>query len=64
MVPLMQEKQMMINCKRPLVIYESMEIEFKHLNLTHPKAIMPVLMLKENGDWLHSISTLKIKKKL
>jgi hypothetical protein len=38
MVPLMQEKQMMINCKRPLVIYESMEIEFKHLNLTHPKA--------------------------
>ncbi|KFA95494.1 MULTISPECIES: DUF3581 domain-containing protein [Vibrio] len=37
MVPLMQEQQMMINCQRPLVIYESMEVEFEHLNLTHPE---------------------------
>lgn len=37
MVPLMEEKQMMINCQRPLVIYESMEIEFSHLNLTDPE---------------------------
>ncbi|MDC0609698.1 DUF3581 domain-containing protein [Vibrio sp.] len=37
MVPLMEEKQMMINCDRPLVIYESMEVEFSHLNLTHPE---------------------------
>ncbi len=37
MVPLMEEKQMMINCQRPLVIYESMEVEFDHLNLTHPE---------------------------
>jgi len=37
MVPLMEEKQMMINSKRPLVIYESMEVEFQHLNLTHPE---------------------------
>lgn len=32
MVPLMEDKQMMINCQRPLVIYESMEVEFEHLN--------------------------------
>ncbi|MCE0492666.1 DUF3581 domain-containing protein [Vibrio salinus] len=37
MVPLMKEQQMMINCSRPLVIYESMEVEFSHLNLTHPE---------------------------
>ena len=27
----------MINCQRPLVIYESMEVEFEHLNLTKPE---------------------------
>ncbi len=37
MVPLMEEKQMMINCQRPLVIYESMEVEFSRLDLTHPE---------------------------
>ncbi|MCG3724387.1 DUF3581 domain-containing protein [Vibrio cincinnatiensis] len=37
MVPLMEAQQMMINCQRPLVIYESMEIEFEHLQLTHPE---------------------------
>ncbi len=37
MVPLMQEKQMMINCQRPLVIYESMEVEFSRLNISHPE---------------------------
>ncbi|WP_086980727.1 DUF3581 family protein [Vibrio aphrogenes] len=37
MVPLMQEKQMMINTQRPLVIYESMDIEFCRMNLTHPE---------------------------
>jgi len=37
MVPLMEEQQMMINCQRPLVIYESMEVEFDHLDLTHPE---------------------------
>lgn len=37
MVPLMKDAQVMINCQRPLVIYESMEVEFSHLNLTHPK---------------------------
>lgn len=37
MVPLMKEQQMMINCQRPLVIYESMEVEFSRLDLTHPE---------------------------
>ncbi|CAM3045205.1 MULTISPECIES: DUF3581 domain-containing protein [Vibrio] len=37
MVPLMDEQQMMINCQRPLVIYESMEVEFTRLNLSHPE---------------------------
>ncbi|WP_394152124.1 DUF3581 domain-containing protein [Vibrio maritimus] len=37
MVPLMQEQQMMINCQRPLVIYESMEVEFDRLDLSHPE---------------------------
>lgn len=37
MVPLMQEKQVMINCQRPLVIYECMQIEFDTLDLTQPQ---------------------------
>ncbi|MCW8344708.1 DUF3581 domain-containing protein [Vibrio sp. ZSDZ65] len=37
MVPLMQEQQMMINCQRPLVIYESMEVEFSRIDLKHPE---------------------------
>lgn len=37
MVPLMEEQQMMINCQRPLVIYESMDVEFTRLDLTHPE---------------------------
>ncbi|UUM29973.1 DUF3581 domain-containing protein [Vibrio japonicus] len=36
MVPLMEEQQMMINCQRPLVIYESMEVEFSRLDLSQP----------------------------
>jgi len=37
MVPLMEEKQMMINPQRPLVIYESMDVEFDRLDLTDPE---------------------------
>ncbi|MGX9415926.1 DUF3581 domain-containing protein [Vibrio sp. RC27] len=37
MVPLMEEQQVMINCDRPLVIYESMEVEFDRLDLKHPE---------------------------
>ncbi len=37
MVPLMEEQQVMINPQRPLVIYESMEVEFSRLDLHHPE---------------------------
>ncbi|MDW6003814.1 DUF3581 domain-containing protein [Vibrio mangrovi] len=37
LVPLMKDKEVMINCERPLVMYESMEVEFTHLDLTHPE---------------------------
>ncbi|MCL9783767.1 DUF3581 domain-containing protein [Vibrio sp. S4M6] len=37
MVPLMEQEQMMINCQRPLVIYESMEVEFNRLDLHKPQ---------------------------
>ncbi|MEZ8093604.1 DUF3581 domain-containing protein [Photobacterium swingsii] len=36
MVPLMESKQIMINPVRPLVIYESMELDFTRLDLTNP----------------------------
>ncbi|OAN17770.1 hypothetical protein A3K86_02300 [Photobacterium jeanii] len=36
MVPLMESKQIMINPIRPLVIYESMELDFERLDLTNP----------------------------
>lgn len=37
MVPLMEQQKMMINCQRPLVIYESMEVEFDRLDISHPE---------------------------
>lgn len=37
MVPLMEQEKMMINCQRPLVIYESMEVEFTRLDLVKPE---------------------------
>ncbi|CAH0540195.1 DUF3581 domain-containing protein [Vibrio marisflavi] len=37
MVPLMEQAKMMINCQRPLVIYESMEVEFERLDLVKPE---------------------------
>lgn len=36
MVPLMENSGMMINPDRPLVMYESMELNFEHLNFTSP----------------------------
>jgi hypothetical protein len=37
LVPLMQKEQVMINCERPLVIYESMDIDLEHLELSRPE---------------------------
>ncbi|MGR5148228.1 DUF3581 domain-containing protein [Photobacterium alginatilyticum] len=36
MVPLMESKQIMINPTRPLVIYESMELDFERLDISAP----------------------------
>ncbi len=36
LVPLMKKHNVMINPDRPMVIYESMAFEFKHLNIKHP----------------------------
>jgi hypothetical protein len=40
LVPLMKKQNGMINLTRPLVMYNSMCIEFKHLDFTHPKVEM------------------------
>ncbi|CAH0525833.1 DUF3581 domain-containing protein [Vibrio hippocampi] len=37
LVPLMQDKQVMINCQRPLVIYECMQVEFDTLDVQKPE---------------------------
>lgn len=49
MVPLMQEKKVMINCQRPLVIYESMEVEFLRLDLKHPEVIFTNAIFEVEG---------------
>jgi len=49
LVPLMKKQNGMINLTRPLVMYDSMCIEFKHLNFTHPKVEMLEPELSVNG---------------
>ncbi|WP_261817271.1 DUF3581 domain-containing protein [Vibrio gallicus] len=36
MVPLMEQQQMMFNTKRPLIIYESMKLEFSRYDVSNP----------------------------
>ncbi len=40
LVPLMAKQQVMINLTRPLVLYDSMCLEFEHLNFTDPEVEM------------------------
>ncbi len=49
LVPLMQKQRGMINLTRPLVMYDSMCLEFDHLNFTHPKIEMLKPELTING---------------
>jgi len=49
MVPLMEEQQMMINPQRPLVIYESMDVEFERLDLTDPEVEFSGATFEEEG---------------
>ncbi len=49
LVPLMQEKGFMINPDRPLVIYESMEIDLKELDISHPELELTDTSFEVNG---------------
>ncbi len=49
LVPLMAKHKVMINTERPLVIYESMSFEFKHLQFTNPKLEPAETILDVNG---------------
>ena len=49
LVPLMAKQQVMINLTRPLVMYDSMSLEFDHLNFTDPKVEMLEPVLNVNG---------------
>lgn len=40
LVPLLEKDNVMINIDRPLVIYDSMSIEFNHLNFSEPRLEM------------------------
>jgi hypothetical protein len=49
LVPLMQEKGLMINPARPLVIYESMEIDLNNLEISCPKLELTETSFEVNG---------------
>lgn len=49
LVPLMSQKNVMVNLSRPLVIYSSMSLEFKHFNFTQPKVEVLDSNLSVNG---------------
>lgn len=49
LMPLMAGQQVMINPARPLVIYESMEIDLRHLDFTEPLLVFSGSTLDVNG---------------
>ena len=49
LVPLMEQKEVMINPDRPLVIYESMEIDLRELDLKNPELELENSSLAVNG---------------
>ncbi|MEZ8142446.1 hypothetical protein A1OO_08000 [Enterovibrio norvegicus FF-33] len=49
MVPLMEKSGMMINPDRPLVIYESMHLNFHHLNFSAPTVELTDSVMEVNG---------------
>ena len=49
LVPLMAKQNVMINLTRPLVMYDSMSLEFDNLDFSHPKIEMLEPELNVNG---------------
>ncbi len=49
LVPLMQQQNIMINPARPLVIYESMEINLEHLDISRPELELTETSFEVNG---------------
>jgi len=49
LVPLLEKENVMINLERPLVIYDSMTIEFKHLDFDKPHLDMLEPEIEVNG---------------
>ena len=48
-IPLMEEKDVMINPQRPLIIYESMEIDLLRLDINEPELVLSDSNLDVNG---------------
>ncbi|MEJ2529862.1 MAG: DUF3581 family protein, partial [Gammaproteobacteria bacterium] len=49
LVPLMRDHNAMINPSRPMVIYESMEIDLDHLDISHPVLELTETTFEING---------------
>jgi hypothetical protein len=49
LVPLMEQNNVMINPEKPMVIYDSMLVEFSDLNATHPELKLTQATLEMNG---------------
>ncbi len=49
LVPLMREHNTMINPSRPMVIYESMEIDLEHLDISQPELELTETTFEVNG---------------
>lgn len=61
LVPLMAKEKVMINISRPFVIYESMTLEFDHLNFTDPQVEMLDPELQVNGKRANAFFKFQIK---
>ncbi len=61
LVPLMAKENVMINISRPFVIYESMTLEFDHLNFTDPQVEMLDPELEVNGKRANAYFKFQIK---
>lgn len=61
LVPLMAEHNVMINPARPLVMYESMSVDLKTIDITHPSLELSETNLKVNGKRGDASVTFNVK---